>query len=42
MNPERILSNTQMFDFEITPEDMAYIDSLQGGGWCADPDKPEF
>ena len=26
----------------VTPEDMAYIDSLQGGGWCADPDKPEF
>ena len=42
VKPERILSNTQIFDFEISSEDMAVIDSLQGGGWCADPDQPEF
>jgi hypothetical protein len=30
-NPDRILSNTQLYDFELGPEEMAQLDGLDQG-----------
>ena len=39
----RIIENTKLFDFEITPEDMAVIDQLKGqAGMAANPDEVNF
>ncbi|MFC4697839.1 aldo/keto reductase [Enterococcus aquimarinus] len=39
----RIIENTKLFDFEITPEDMAVIDQLKGQvGTAANPDEVNF
>ncbi|WP_125588611.1 aldo/keto reductase [Companilactobacillus jidongensis] len=40
---DRIKENTQLFDFEISQEDMKIIDGLHGvAGLAMDPDKAEF
>lgn len=31
-DPDRILSNADVFNFDISPEDMAVLDSLDQGG----------
>lgn len=39
VTPERILANTKLFDFAISPDDMARIDGLDGKGcFSFDPD----
>lgn len=43
INPERIIHNAQIFDFEITREDMTLIDQLdQNWRMGADPDNFDF
>jgi diketogulonate reductase-like aldo/keto reductase len=43
ITPSRIESNTHVFDFEISPEDMARIDALdKGARIAADPDNFDF
>ena len=43
VTPARILSNTRLFDFELTPEDMKRIDGLDRGlRLGADPDDFDF
>lgn len=40
---ERIIENTAIFDFEISPEDMATIDQLHGrAGQASNPDEVSF
>ncbi|MCM0582456.1 aldo/keto reductase [Weissella diestrammenae] len=40
---ERIVQNTQLFDFDLTPEDMAKIDALSGvAGLHTNPDETDF
>lgn len=43
VHEERIEENTRVFDFELTPEQMARIDALDGVvGYATDPDTAEF
>ena len=43
VTPERIRHNADIFDFELSPEDMAKIDSLDNHGRMgADPDNFNF
>ena len=40
---ERMVQNTQLFDFELSDEDVKKIDRLPNlGGQCADPDNVDF
>ena len=40
---ERMVQNTQLFDFELSDEDMKKIEALPSlGGQCADPDDVDF
>jgi diketogulonate reductase-like aldo/keto reductase len=40
---DRIISNAQLFDFELSPEDMALVDSLdRNERQGADPDNFDF
>lgn len=41
--PSRMVANTQLFDFELTSEEMKRIDGLKDlGGQCALPDEVDF
>lgn len=41
--PSRMTANTQLFDFELTAEEMKTIDALKNlGGQCALPDEVDF
>lgn len=43
VHKERMVQNTQLFDFEISDEDMQKITALPNlGGQCADPDAVDF
>ena len=43
VHKERMVQNTQLFDFELSDEDMQMIDRLPNlGGQCADPDDVDF
>lgn len=43
VHSERIQQNSDLFDFELSPEDMAVIDGLHGvAGLAKDPDTREF
>lgn len=43
VTPSRMVENTQVFDFTITPEDMKQIDDLKNiGGKCMSPDEIDF
>lgn len=42
VTPERIRSNTQIFDFSLTPEQAARITAINDGAEHADPDTVDF
>lgn len=43
VNPERMAENADVFDFELTEDEMKYIDKLENlGGQCALPDEVDF
>ncbi|WP_040458778.1 aldo/keto reductase [Limosilactobacillus antri] len=43
VHKERMVQNTQLFDFELSDEDMEKITALPNlGGQCADPDEVDF
>ena len=43
VNPDRMVKNADVFDFELTAEEMKTIDGLKDlGGQCALPDEVEF
>ena len=43
VHPDRMVQNTQIFDFELSDEDMKTISELPNlGGQCKDPDEGDF
>ncbi len=43
VNPDRMVENADVFDFELTAEEMRIIDELENlGGQCALPDEVDF
>ena len=43
VTPSRILDNTKVFDFVLSDEDMAAMDTMENVGWSGlDPDQVEF
>ena len=43
VNPDRMAENADVFDFELTAEEMRIIDELKNlGGQCALPDEVDF
>ena len=43
VNPGRMEENADIFDFELTKEEMKRIDELENlGGQCAQPDEVDF
>ena len=43
VHPDRMVQNTQIFDFELSDEDMKTISELPNlGGQCKDPDEVDF